>query len=408
MPEKTERLNPEKPLRKSFLDRYRPTTTTKNITDIDLSPFIAKGINTLLLDAEGTFVPYKGQNVPEDIKTYIAKQRLAGIDNIAIVTNSRPIDEESRIRLNGWTSQIGADAIFSPRNWYEHKPAPNMLLEAVTHFNIKPEQALVIGDKLTADIKAANAAGIDSIWIEKPLGDKDMLLDKVIRRRAEKGLRWLQTKDPEKSDPKPIPGKTKFDEFMANHGRTIADTATWVRLASGPAIAGLILTDHPRASQISHAILVGGTDFIDGKAARRSKDGETKTGGKIDQRVDKITSAIIEGALVAKRRIHPIHPIARIGRDLVITSLRKKYDAQGIDTKASWIGKIAFASQFLADNYAMSNHSRRHPKINNVVQWLATGIKVGSIPVYINIWEKKKEEKKISDKVKTEIPAKLN
>lgn len=389
---------------RKFIDRYRPTATAKDITSIDFSPFIARGVNTLLLDAEGTFVQYKGRQVADNIKTHIAKQRLAGISNIAIITNRIAKDEASKAKLNGWASQIGADAVFSPQKWSELKPAPDMLLKALAHFNIKPEQALFVGDKLTVDIKAANAAGISSVWIENHLGDTDILFDRAIRRRVEKGLmRRLQKIHPEKPDQKSIPDKTKFDQFMAEHGRTIADALSWSRFAIGPLVAGLVLTNHTR---LAKPIFIAGvlTDTVDGKAARKSAEGGSRSGGKLDPLADKVLVNSVEAALAIKRRIKPIHPIIRATRDIVVTRGRKKYDAMGIDTKAGWPTKASSAFQFVADYYALTDHSQKNKKLNSAIQWIATAGKVAGGIANFRMWEKRKREKNISDEIKGKLP----
>ncbi len=146
------------------------------------------GVNTLLLDAEGTIVEYGGWDVDPVVIDKIKTLRENGLENVAIVTNAKIKDDKddtSFLKLAWWADQIGADIVFTPQDSSERKPSPKMLLKALAHFGIKPDQALVIGDKLSSDIRAANFAGIASVYLEEYFGELDHWGDAVGRRPAE-------------------------------------------------------------------------------------------------------------------------------------------------------------------------------------------------------------------------------
>lgn len=45
------------------------------------------------------------------------------------------------------------------------KPSPKIFLDALATWNAQPEQAVMVGDTLTADIAGANQVGIASVWV---------------------------------------------------------------------------------------------------------------------------------------------------------------------------------------------------------------------------------------------------
>lgn len=50
---------------------------------------------------------------------------------------------------------------------YIGKPYPEIFIQAISSVRVKKEEAVVIGDTLHTDIKGANAAGINSVYISK-------------------------------------------------------------------------------------------------------------------------------------------------------------------------------------------------------------------------------------------------
>ena len=52
-----------------------------------------------------------------------------------------------------------------------NKPQPGIYEEALKRNDISPNEAVMIGDSYNSDISGAKAAGIDQIWIRRPLSD---------------------------------------------------------------------------------------------------------------------------------------------------------------------------------------------------------------------------------------------
>jgi histidinol phosphatase-like enzyme len=91
-------------------------------------------------------------------------------------------------------AQLPFASVWSPETHAERKPNPTLLKRALVntqeYYNglVGPDQAVMIGDKYTGDMKAAKAAGIAlGFWVKR-LGSSDHLGDRLIRRPYERIL----------------------------------------------------------------------------------------------------------------------------------------------------------------------------------------------------------------------------
>ena len=80
---------------------------------------------------------------------------------IYLITNG--IARIQRSRFSGCHIEPYVKGIVISEEVGKAKPDPAMLFEALRQESLKPEDAVLLGDSLTADIAAANNAGIDSI-----------------------------------------------------------------------------------------------------------------------------------------------------------------------------------------------------------------------------------------------------
>lgn len=62
--------------------------------------------------------------------------------------------------------------------------------------------------------------------------------------------------------------KIKFDKFMYEHGDKVGNIATLSRIPGAIVVAGLILTDHPRAAQAAHAGFLQRMELMDGQKGK--------------------------------------------------------------------------------------------------------------------------------------------
>lgn len=80
---------------------------------------------------------------------------------IFIVTNGIAAIQRSRLQEGPMAGYLSGLMISEELG--VAKPDPKMIWEALRQADVKPEEAVLLGDSLTADIACANAAGVDSI-----------------------------------------------------------------------------------------------------------------------------------------------------------------------------------------------------------------------------------------------------
>lgn len=97
--------------------------------------------------------------------------QLQKMGDVYIVTNGTEFIQKSRFQLSGLWKYI-KDAFISERIGFD-KPAKEYTAYLLSHIeNFDKNRAVWIGDSLSADIKSANEAGIESVWFNpqnKPL-----------------------------------------------------------------------------------------------------------------------------------------------------------------------------------------------------------------------------------------------
>jgi HAD superfamily hydrolase (TIGR01662 family) len=128
--------------------------------------FSTKLTNTYWKVLMDTSKVYKG--APELLKDLKQKGYKLGLLSD---TDYAPGWKENRFKHSG-LSTLFDTYVVAGETTPEAKPNPQPFLEVVKRLNIKPEQAIHVGDSQNTDIKGAAAAGIDAVWIDWK-GDPD-------------------------------------------------------------------------------------------------------------------------------------------------------------------------------------------------------------------------------------------
>lgn len=99
-------------------------------------------------------------------ETFEVLDQLRGNYKLLLLTNGSP--DLQREKLAG-VPQLAPyfDHIIISGEFGEGKPAANIFRHALTMLGIDPEDAVMVGDKLTTDILGANTIGMDSVWINR-------------------------------------------------------------------------------------------------------------------------------------------------------------------------------------------------------------------------------------------------
>ena len=117
------------------------------------------------------FRPYAECLAPEDGAAEALRRLRAMGRKLAIVSNvplpgrfyERVLERHGLLKL--------FDSLHFSYDLGARKPSPAMLQHALTAQDAQPGEALMVGDRLSADIAAGRAAGVETVWIRSSFGD---------------------------------------------------------------------------------------------------------------------------------------------------------------------------------------------------------------------------------------------
>lgn len=199
----------------------------------------------------------------------------------------------------------------------------------------------------------------------------------------------------------------KLKEFMYEHGRTTADLLTNSRvvIAAGIIAVSRLDLDMQTKQQINKALIATAymTDALDGKFARGHKDGATAEGGAKDQDYDKILSNVVDlFVMLPEGSIDRLSAYSSLGRDVLITQLRKPFRTRGIDTKSINSGKISTGIKAGAQIFGLTL-GKRYPEANRKIQHAAAFAKVASMAHAPYVWIERHERKLHDQRIGLEL-----
>jgi len=113
-------------------------------------------------------VTERNWHVEEDAVSTLASLRENGY-RLGLISNASDEDSTQALVDQGGLRPF-FDFILTSAACGWRKPHPRIFQIALNHFKIQPEQAIMVGDTLEADIAGANNLGIYSIWIARRTG----------------------------------------------------------------------------------------------------------------------------------------------------------------------------------------------------------------------------------------------
>lgn len=104
--------------------------------------------------------------------TYPTLERLVGKVKLLLLTNGSPDLQHEKL---AGVSKLPPyfDHILVSGSFGRGKPEPALFRHALDMLNVLPEEAVMVGDKLTTDIDGANQTGITSVWINRKHKKRD-------------------------------------------------------------------------------------------------------------------------------------------------------------------------------------------------------------------------------------------
>ncbi|WP_436664305.1 YqeG family HAD IIIA-type phosphatase [Alicyclobacillus acidoterrestris] len=152
----------------SWLQSLMPNEYASSIYEIDLERLWNQGIRLILTDLDNTLVPWNHPDVPEDLATWLNKAHARGF-HVCIVSNN------SSGRVEEFAALSGLPAVGAAK-----KPKPVGFLEALQRFDMRAEQAVMVGDQLFTDVRGGNRLGIYTILV-LPIESKEWWGTRIVR-----------------------------------------------------------------------------------------------------------------------------------------------------------------------------------------------------------------------------------
>lgn len=132
----------------------KPDYNLKNIYEIDFKELKSKGIKAILFDLDSTIMTSKsGQYSPKTLEWLSTFQR-----DFIVAVLSNNFNKKYISKVQG----ISTFDVLGECN----KPNPKILLEYLRNANVKPEEAVMIGDRPLTDILAGKRAGCMTILVD--------------------------------------------------------------------------------------------------------------------------------------------------------------------------------------------------------------------------------------------------
>ncbi len=327
------------------LQRSIPTRLARSLADEDVWQWMStRDFRLVLFDAEGTLVKTGGWDIDPGIKERLEayrqdfSSRHPGEEaRFGIVTNKRPKNWIDWVKIVNWNHQIGSDISLVPLYPWQKKPNPDMLLEAAYLFDVPPQFAVYSGDKASADIAAANAAGMWSLWVKR-LGNEDLLGDRLGRRPPEYLLRLILENRPDLLLDKPP--QSLAAETLFSRGAKVAKDVTsdsWDPSIIPEELFSLsnVISGYGAPTMLWDQII---TDEMPFSARRQILQ------SSVYRKLDKILEE--NGDIIAKYLTNSRYPLSVVCAGLI---LAEKYDAA-----------LAVYSAMIATDFADGKAARRH------------------------------------------------
>ena len=123
----------------------------------DVTPELLKkeGVKLLLCDLDNTLRLHSEKEPADELFDWVEELKNAGINIIIISNNGR------KKMMQKFCEPLGIDCV-----WWAKKPVSTKLTAAIEKYQVKPTEAVMLGDKWSTDVLAAKFAKIRSWKVE--------------------------------------------------------------------------------------------------------------------------------------------------------------------------------------------------------------------------------------------------
>ncbi len=147
----------------------KPDYNLENIYSIDLADLKRQGIKALLFDLDSTIMASKSAKYTDETLAWLANVKKDFF--VAVISNNNNVE---------YIKKVQAISDF-PTLFDAKKPRAKIGLEFLKQHNIKPEEAVMVGDRPLTDV-----------WFGKRLGCKTILVDSITAKTEKKIVRFVR------------------------------------------------------------------------------------------------------------------------------------------------------------------------------------------------------------------------
>lgn len=157
---------------------FVPDYVARSLYDVDFEELKRRGVRYIAFDADSTLVHFRGTELSPKARNFLKNHR-SSFKSWCIASN-RPTNDLQDLGKS-------LDAVVIRAGLFTRKPWRRYFNKVLDHFESKPQDIAMIGDKLIADMWGAKRMGLQTVWVEKigPDSPWDSLLQ--VRRWE----RWL-------------------------------------------------------------------------------------------------------------------------------------------------------------------------------------------------------------------------
>lgn len=142
---------------------YLPDFTAQNVADIDFDLLKKLGVKHLLFDLDQTLRRPYARHLEDAVVTLLKEvQSSRQFLSLNLVSNNQR-------KLHRYSAPIDANVFQPYRKGFKiiRKPNPEFFTYVLDSLNTKPEQTVMIGDRLHADVLGGNRMGMYTIFVSK-------------------------------------------------------------------------------------------------------------------------------------------------------------------------------------------------------------------------------------------------
>ena len=131
-----------------------PTVMTSELTDLTPEYLHSRNIKLLMMDFDNTIVPYTTSVATEKMDAWLTNMAASDII-LCVVSNSK----KDRVKI--FCEKYGIPVIT-----HANKPFSKGIVQCLRKFDVKPQQAAIVGDQIFTDTLGGNCVGLTTVLVK--------------------------------------------------------------------------------------------------------------------------------------------------------------------------------------------------------------------------------------------------